>query len=484
MRAQRRRRTVLLLLADTGAGHRSAANAIVAAMRSADEPDWRPVIVDGIRECGRFPFRDGVFLYGPTTKYRPQLFGRFFHLTNTPERVAAARRLCLPFLRPGLSDLIARVRPDAIVSVHPMFNQAVPHVLRQLGTHIPLVGVITDLFTIHHAWVAPGVDAWVAPSEVARRFLLDCGVCDERIHLLGLPIDPAFAADTAGSRAERRAALGLDPTLPVVLLMGGGEGVGGLGPVAHALAREALPAQLVIVTGRNQALYDELARRRDAFHMPTTVLGFASNMPELMRAADVLVSKAGSLTLSEALACKLPIVLMGALPGQEEGNVDFVVRCEVGVFAPTPQQVAQHLHALLAPGDETLARMRANARQLSRPAAAAEVAQLVFAHLPPATEPSAKAHALHRAAHHVPGYEARPGTRRLGSNARLVVDAACGGRHVASWYVYSRRHRRHRRHSAPLARLMGARALRRLHHLKGTPRGTGQTVQLWRSGRH
>jgi 1,2-diacylglycerol 3-beta-galactosyltransferase len=472
---RRRQRTVLFLLADTGAGHRSAANAIVAAMRAADEPDWRPVLVDGIRECGRFPFRDGVFLYGPTTKYRPQLFGRFFHLTNTPERVAAARRLCLPFLGPGLRDLIARVRPDAIISVHPMFNQAVPPVLRELSAPIPLVGVITDLFTIHHAWVAPGVDAWVAPSEVARRFLLDSGVCDQRIHLLGLPIDPAFAVAPTCSRAQRRAALGLDPTLPVVLLMGGGEGVGGLGAVAHTLAREAPPAQVVIVTGRNQALYDDLARRHAAFQMPTMVLGFADNMPELMRAADVLVSKAGSLTLSEALACELPIVLMGALPGQEEGNIDFVVRREVGVFAPTPHEVAQHLRSLLAPGEKTLARMRANARRLSRPTAAAEVARLVFAQLPPAAAPAARVHALHQPSRCATTHHAR----RLGGNARL--GATQRRTHVASWYVDSRPHWRH---GTSLARLMGARALRRRHHLKGTPRGTGQTIQLRRTGRH
>ncbi len=480
MRAQRRRRTVLFLLADTGAGHRSAANAIVAAMRAADEPDWRPVIVDGIRACGRFPFRNGVFLYGPMTKHRPQLFGRFFHLTNTPERVEVARRLCKPFLGPGLRRLIARVRPDAIVSVHPMFNQVVPHVVRDLGAHIPLVGVITDLFTIHHAWVAPGVDAWVAPTEVARQFLLDRGVSAARIHLLGLPIDPAFAAEPACSREERRAALGLVPALPVVLLMGGGEGVGGLDSVAHALAREALRAQLVIVTGRNQALYDELARRREAFQMPTTVLGFASNMSELMRAADMLVSKAGSLSLSEALASELPIVLMGALPGQEEGNVDFVVRREVGVFAPTPQQVAQHLRALLAPGDETLMRMRANARQLSRPGAASAVARLIFAQLPPATMPSAGEHAPHQSPHraeqrHATGRATEYGARRLGSSR---LGAAHGQWHAASQHAASRRH------GAPLVRLMGVRALRRRHHLKGTLRGTGQAVQLWRSGRH
>ncbi len=389
MEPRRRQRSVLLLTADTGAGHRSAANAIVKAMELADQPDWTARIVDGIQECGRFPFRNGVFLYGPTTKYRPQLFGHFFHSTNTPQRVEAARRLCQPFLQSGLRALIARERPDVIVSTHPIFNQVVSHILRGLGARIPLIGVITDLFTVHHAWVAPGVDEWVAPTNAVQRFLLECGVAAQRIHMLGLPIDPAFATPPYGSREQRRAALGLDPTLRVALLTGGGEGVGGLGPVAQALALEgeALDAQLVIVTGRNRALYEKLQQRSARFRMPTRALGFVDNMTELMRVADVLVSKAGSLTVSEALAAELPIVLMGALPGQEEGNVAFVVEREVGLFAPTPAQVVARLRMLLAPGDQTLARMRANTRRLRRPHAAHDVAELVFAHLPSATAP-------------------------------------------------------------------------------------------------
>jgi 1,2-diacylglycerol 3-beta-galactosyltransferase len=388
--APRRPRTVLLLMADTGAGHRSAATAILEAMRSmgqsagqsAGEPDCTAQIVDGIKACGRFPFRDGVFLYGPTTKYHPQLFGHFFHLTNTPRRVELARRLCQPYLQRGLRELIERERPDVIVSTHPVFNQVVPHLLRDLGLRTPFIGVITDLITVHHVWVAAGVDAWVAPTAEARTFLLERGVPPERIHLLGLPIRPAFASDPLTSREQRRAALGLDPALPMVLLTGGGEGVGGLGPVARALEAEALPAQLVIVTGRNRALHEELLGRRECFRMPTRVLGFAGNMPELMRAADVLVSKAGSLTVSEALAAELPIVLMGVLPGQEEGNVAFVTEHDVGCFAPTPGRVVAALRRLLAPGDQTLSRMRANAARLGHPEAARAVAHLIFAHLP------------------------------------------------------------------------------------------------------
>ncbi|HEX6817050.1 MAG TPA: glycosyltransferase [Ktedonobacterales bacterium] len=404
-----RRRTVLFLMAETGTGHRSAANAIASAMgavgRSLGERGCDIVIVDGIRECARFPLRYAVSLYGPATKYCPQVFGSFFHLTDTPARVEAARRLCQPLLAEGLRHLFERVRPDVIVSTHPFFGAVVPEVLRDCGLRVPFIAAITDLFTIHRVWLAPEVDTWIAPSERARQFLLAGGIDDARIACMGLPIDPRFdprfnpgiamaPSDSPFARApgrereQTRAALGLDPQRSVALIVGGGEGVGGLARLAPALEREELGAQLVIVTGRNEALYRRLCERRAAFRMPVRVLGFVENMPELMRAADVLVSKAGSLTLSEALACALPVVLMGALPGQEEGNVAFVETCRIGIFAPTPRQVVFHLRRLLAPGNDTLARMSATARRLRRSGVAFDAAGLVFAHLPPASAPS------------------------------------------------------------------------------------------------
>jgi len=385
---QRRERTVLFLMANAGGGHRSAAHAIAKAMQSAGEPDCRPVIVDGVRECGRFPLRQGVALYGPVTRRTPHLFGRFFHLTNAPHYISAARRICRPFLCPGLRELIERVRPQVIVSTHYAFHHAVPMALRDLGMPVPLVGVVTDLFSMHSAWAAPGVDAWVAPSEVARQFLLDRGVSDERIHLLGLPIDPAFAVEPDGSRAEWRAALGLDPMLPVVLLMGGGEGVGGLAAAAHALTTAALPAQVVVITGRNRALYRELLARRAGFSLPVRAEGFVTNMAQWMQAADVLVTKAGPATISEAMASGLPMILTGAVPGPEDGNVAYILENKLGVLATTPQELRAQLESWLRPGDPQLARIGAKARRLSRPTAAHDVARLVCAQMAPAAASS------------------------------------------------------------------------------------------------
>lgn len=406
MKGTSRPRTVLFLISDTGAGHRSAANAIHAAMRILEEraphtaasgaehdPHWRAVIVDGFAECANFPLRKGVFLYGPAIKHSPRLYSRLFHMTNTASRFHAAYRISKPFLRQGITQLLQRVRPDVIVSVHPLLNHITLQAMRDIGVRVPFITVITDLVSIHTAWVAPDVTVCVTPTEAARDYAIAAGIAPKRAPLLGMPIDPSFAEQPTTTLEERKAALGLDPTLPTILLVGGGEGAGGLSRAAYTLGRLQAKAQLVIVTGRNHTLYSQLQQERAAFHMPTTVLGFVTNMPEWMRAADVVATKAGPGSISEAMACGLPVILTGYIPGQEEGNVDYTLSNRLGLFAESPEKLTAAVRLLLDPTSPTLEEMRANVRRLSHPGASFDIARLILSYVPAVGAPSAWASA-------------------------------------------------------------------------------------------
>ncbi len=407
-----RPRTVLFLISDTGAGHRSAANALHAAMKlvrpqspSPDQPrrgrsgrkpvpnpSWRAIIVDGFSECANFPLRKGVFLYGPAIKHSPRLYAQIFHMTNTVSRFNAAYRLSQPFLRQGLAQMLQRYRPDVIVSVHPLLNHITLQVMRDLGVRVPFITVITDLVSIHTAWVAPSVTACVAPTQAAREFAIAHGVAPKRVHLLGMPIDPKFSVEPQGDARQRKEALGLNPDLPAILLVGGGEGAGGLARAVYALGELPLPAQMIVVTGRNRALRAELEREKERFRTPTKVLGFVDNMPELMRASDMVVTKAGPGSISEAMACGLPVILTGFIPGQEEGNVEYVRQNGLGIFADTTEKLVASVQKMLDPNDPQLAEMRANVRALSKPGASFDIARLIFSYLPPAGAPSAWEH--------------------------------------------------------------------------------------------
>lgn len=398
-------RTILFLIADTGAGHRSAANAIRHAItlisqqeqeqwsaRHDDEdeafvsseaapPTYRIEIVDVFDEYALFPLREAAKLYGPVIRYNPRLFGRVYHSSNDARRVSALQSVAHPMAHNGLSRLFTTLKPDVIVSVHPLLNHITVEVLRDLGSHVPFATVVTDLVSVHYTWFAPGADSYIVPTEEAKQVYLSRGLDARRVHVLGMPIDPKFSRSTDSKETLRRK-FGLRADVPVALLVGGGDGAGGLYDAVRTISRARLPIQLLIVTGRNRRLYARLQRTRSSLHVPARVFGFVQNMPELMRASDVIVTKAGPGTIMEALACGLPIVLSGYVPGQEEGNVDFVLNSGVGTMARDPLELVDALRLLLKPGSELMRKQRENAQRLSRPQASFDIARCILSYLP------------------------------------------------------------------------------------------------------
>ncbi len=179
----------------------------------------------------------------------------------------------------------------------------------------------------------------------------------------------------------------MEQGLPVVLLVGGGEGAVGLQAAVRAISQARLPVQLLIITGRNKRLYVHLQRTRSHLHVPAKVFGFVQNMPEMMRASDVIITKAGPGTICEALACGLPIILSGYVPGQEEGNVDFVLRNGVGILAHDSVELVDGLRRLIKPGSQVMRRQRENAKRISRPYTSFDIAKHILSYLPPAGTP-------------------------------------------------------------------------------------------------
>jgi 1,2-diacylglycerol 3-beta-galactosyltransferase len=403
-------RTILFLIADTGAGHRSAANAIRNALiliAQKEQEEWlaqqhmateeqmvgepaplgyRIEIVDVFEEYSRFPLRETVKLYGPAIRYRPKLYGRVYHLSNTAQRFAAMETVSTPLIRNGLLRLITSVKPDVIVSVHPLLNHVMIRALQTVDIHIPFITVVTDLVSAHHAWFAQGADAYIVPTEYASDVALQQGIEPEHVHILGMPIDPKFT-QAPESKLELQRKLGLETGLPVVLLVGGGEGAMGLRSAVHAISQARLSVQLLIITGRNKRLYVQLQRERSSLHLPARVFGFVQNMPEMMHASDVIVTKAGPGTICEALACNLPIILSGYVPGQEEGNVTYVEQNNVGILAYDSVELINILRRLLKPGSDLLRQELENAKRISCPRASFDIANCILSFLPPAGAP-------------------------------------------------------------------------------------------------
>jgi 1,2-diacylglycerol 3-beta-galactosyltransferase len=232
--------------------------------------------------------------------------------------------------------------------------------------------VITDLVDFHRGWTFSQADLVIAPTELARKVALRRRVPADRVKLLGLPVDLRFRPPAPGEKRALRRRFGLDERRFTVLVMGGGAGVGPLERQVRALAWERYQWQVVVVCGRNEKLMRRLSEVR--FSTPTLVLGFVDYMPELMRACDIVVTKAGPGAIAEALATSLPLIITGFLPGQESPNVDFVVESGIGAFAPKETELFDEVR-VLAEGGPTWHEMSRKAQEMAHPYASSDISR-------------------------------------------------------------------------------------------------------------
>jgi 1,2-diacylglycerol 3-beta-galactosyltransferase len=343
---------VLLLISDTGGGHRSAANAIAAAL---DEVRFGPHgdslrlahrIEDVAAHC-TFPLSQLGPAYSAALRFAPPIYGALYHATNGRRRFRSVVRFCEPLYRERLRELFLEYKPDVIVSVHPLLNHAALRARTDARIlHVPVITVITDLGKVHEGWLVPKVDAVVVPAPEVYRRARERGIPKERIYQLGHPVHPKFE-DVSETKGQLRAQLGLPGEKTIALLMAGGEGGGKLLPTTLALAKSRLPLHLVVVTGRNVALRAKLSELAPSLPTPMTILGYCDNVPELMRAADLLVTKAGPGTIAEASIAEVPVVVYDFIPGQERGNLEYVRTNGIGVVALTTADVVKSVKRIV-----------------------------------------------------------------------------------------------------------------------------------------
>ncbi len=343
---------ILFLISDTGGGHRSACDAITAALDQTTGPHGEPLhldhrIEDVASHCS-FPLSQLGPAYSAALRFAPPLYGAMYHATNGKRRFRSVIRFCEPLYRRRLRDLFRSYNPDVIVSVHPLLNHAALRARADAAMlDVPVITVITDLGRVHEGWLVPEVDAVVVPAREVYQRARERGIPSERIYHLGHPVHPKFE-DVMGTKQQIRLALGLPAKTTIALLMAGGEGGGKLLPTTLALAKSKLPLHLVVVTGRNTSLRAKLNELSSALPTPMTILGYCDNVPELMRAADLLVTKAGPGTIAEASLAEVPVVVYDFIPGQERGNLKYVETNGIGVVALTTADVVRSTRRIVA----------------------------------------------------------------------------------------------------------------------------------------
>jgi len=368
---------VLVLFSDTGGGHRAAAEAIRDALMREHPGEVSVELVDVFRSYTPFPFKYMPELYPILINRGKTSWGISYRFTNTRSRAKLISQGMYASIEKGLKRMLRDHPADVVVSVHSLLTRPTLQAFDQLEKRPPFVVVVTDLVSTHAFWYDRRAERCLVPTQEAYVRGLESGLHPDQMRVTGLPVHPSFA-ERLTDKAVARAELGWNAKLPAILLVGGGEGMGPMYKVARAINDEGLKCQLAIIAGRNKELKDRL--EACDWNQPTHIYPFVTHMPVLMAAADILVTKAGPATISEACIAGLPMILYDAIPGQETGNVDFVVNNGAGVFAPSAHEVTTAMREWLAEGAAGLKRRSDNARRIGHPDAVWDIADEVWQH--------------------------------------------------------------------------------------------------------
>ncbi|MGH9430965.1 MAG: MGDG synthase family glycosyltransferase [Terriglobia bacterium] len=367
-------KSVQILTLSVGAGHvRASAVVRGALMDGPEELDVR--LVDALEGAASWFHWLYVHPYWLMLRYRRGLWRRLYerrerrrHRSTAPHWVF--RRGCSRVLRE-----LGAFSPELLIVTEIGAAEIASLAKREGWYSGPVLAVATD-FNSEPPWVQPEIDFYCVASDSAKFQLIGWGVSPHRILNCGVPVDPVFALPF--DRQEVLHSLGLSPQRPVVLVMGGGMGPWPLDSIVEHLEACKAPLQVVAVAGRDHRMRSRLDALRGKLALELFPFGWTDRVPELMAAADLLITKPGGLTASEALAAGLPTVLTHPIPGPEERNMQYLIQNGVAVPVEQTADIPGVVSSLVAQ-PEKLREIGRRARDLSRPDAAHAVAQVARA---------------------------------------------------------------------------------------------------------
>lgn len=341
-------------------------------------PDVETLVIDPLEAARPTLTRVVSEAYLQVLKRTPWAFRYLYTGAERPRLASVGRsevgRLLFLAMSRQVITLNRQIQPDAVLCTHP-FPLSVAAALRRRDKLDAALGAIITDFTTHPFWVERGTDFYALGAEGLVPELLAAGARREEVAVTGIPIQAGFGQAVDRERVLTKLGLANGPL--TVMAMGGGLGLGPMIETVEALQEVKEGLQVIAVAGRNRPLRRQLRKQLLQSRVPMAVLGYSRRVPELMAAADLLVSKPGGLTGAEALASHLPICALKPLPGQEERNMDFLSRAGVLIPMDSPAALTREVRALLA-HPARLTAMRQAAAGMGRPDAAAAVADLII----------------------------------------------------------------------------------------------------------
>ncbi len=369
---EEKKKKILILMSDAGMGHRSASNALrdTFQLRYGDACE---VVINNPLDHPKTPkaLRKSQTDYDEIIKHLPDLYKVGYQISDGSLPATFIEGGLIVALYLSLRDILLTHQPDLVISTFPLYQAPLEAVLALNNQpRIPLFTAITDLVSVHQLWFDRNITRLAVPTDEVKQLALKAGLQEDQIIKTGIPVNPRISQLQQADPKELRRELGWDENLTPILVVGSPR-MYNLGDLLPAVDHCEAPFQLVLVAGGNEEFHNQL-QQTDWKH-PAHIYKFVEDLPKMMRASGMNVCKAGGLIVTESLASGLPLLLVDALPGQEIGNMEFVVANEAGEYHTTPEDVLTCVTRWFANDEEILKQLAENAKKIGKPQAAFQI---------------------------------------------------------------------------------------------------------------
>ncbi|SHH29906.1 MGDG synthase family glycosyltransferase [Tepidibacter thalassicus] len=362
---------VLILSASTGGGHNRAAKAIKEEISTKN---IQCEIIDSLKFVS--PTIDKIISkgYEKSAMYTPKAYGTIYKISDlkiTKNEIKS--NLILNYMIKKLRKLIHEKKPDAIIGTHPFPLMAICNLKKNNIINIPIISILTD-YTIHSTWIQNEIDCYIVGDEFVKYLLIEEGINKNTIYPYGIPIEKSFLID---NKKEIKKELNLDDKFTIVL-MGGSFGAGNIKEAFLDLLEINRDFQIIVITGKNISLKEKIEKTLSSYktNKKIVVLPFTNKMNDILSICDILITKPGGLTTTEALIKEVPMIIPYYIPGQEEENLDFLLNNGVALKT-TEKYNLKMLIKLLIDNPDRLNNLKSNIQKIKKLNSAENIANLI-----------------------------------------------------------------------------------------------------------
>jgi len=376
---QTSKKKILILHVPFGAGHVMAAKAIAESFEKK-YPEIQTEVIDAL------DFSFEIFrqilpkTFNLMTAKAPFLYKWVYDYCNNDSRQDLLTITYSAVIKnSGFVKFIKDFNPNFIISTNPLPMQLVSFTKQKNIIDILSANVCTD-FGFHAFWHDADVNYYFVATEEIKRALAERGMEQEKVRVTGIPIRPRFFETV--DRVKILHELGFSNEFPVFLVVGGGGKITYLNllMIIKKVRERNQEAQFIVVAGRDKSLEKKLEKSDLKTYPKIKVFGFTDKMADFMSVADLILTKAGGLTIAECFAKGLPIIVNDVIPGQEDDNVEYLVKNGAGFTAKGAKEAAEIAVNLLSI-PEKLAEIKENSKKLSKPNAAEDIADFVVSQI-------------------------------------------------------------------------------------------------------